>query len=119
MWVKRTEPEIAEERQRQRRRHFRQAVTFGAFVFVMLTCLFGWREAGRRGRVVVPVAEYSSRILFAVAGGVVAGLAFFKWNRQRRMMICPNCEATKYQDAVTECSCGGHFEMMEVMKYVA
>src|SRR6266481_3314257 len=107
MWIKRSEPELAKERHRQRRRHFLQSITAGTFVLVMVTCLFGWREAGRRGRVVVPVSEYSSRILFAVAGGVAFGLAFFKWCRERPMMICPKCETTKYLDAVTECSCGG------------
>jgi len=119
MWVKRTESEIAEERQRQRRRHSRNALLAGALLMVMVTCTFGWAQGGHGGRFLVPPAKYSSRLPTAVVAGIVAALAFYKWERDRPMMICPKCEVTKYQDDVRECSCGGHFEIMENMKYEA
>ena len=119
MWVKRTEAEVAEERRRHRRGRLRAAVLFGAFVLLVVMCLFGWQEAGRRGRVVVPVSELLSRLPFAVVAAIICSFLMYKWERKRPMMICPQCEATKYDDGVTDCSCGGHYELMEGMKHVA
>jgi hypothetical protein len=46
-------------------------------------------------------------------------LLYYKFHRERPVMICPKCEVTKYDDNMTECSCGGHFEKLEEMKYQA
>ena len=120
MWVRRTEAEIAKERQRQRRSRLQGAVIFGTFILLMVLCFFGWRESARRGRFVVPTEEMLSRLPFASVAAILFAFVMYKWERKRLpMMICPKCETTKYKDEVTQCSCGGHFEMMEVMKYVA
>ena len=49
----------------------------------------------------------------------ICSFVFYKWERKRPTMICPTCETTKYDDGISQCSCGGQFEMMEVMKHVA
>jgi len=51
--------------------------------------------------------------------GIIGTLVWYQCGRKRPMMICPQCEASKYEDGVDQCPCGGHFEMMESMKYVA
>ena len=71
MWVKRTEAELAEERRRQRHGRLRAAIVFGAFVLLLVTFFFGWREAARRGRFTVPVVELLSRLPFAVGAGII------------------------------------------------
>ena len=119
MWVKRTEAELAEERRRQHRSRLRVAFLSGAFVLILVTFFCGGREAARRGRFTVPVAELLSRLPFAIAAGAISSFGFYKWERERPTMICPKCEATKYEDGVIQCSCGGHYEPMEGMKYVA
>ena len=119
MWIKRTEAELAEEQQRQRRRRLRAALLGGAFVLVLVTFFFGWREGGRRGRLTVPVRELLSRLPFAVTAGTVCSFILYKWERKRPTVICPKCETTKYDDGIMQCSCGGHFEPIETMKYVA
>ncbi len=50
--------------------------------------------------------------------GFIGTLMWYNLER-KPMMICPQCEASKYEDGVTQCPCGGHFEMMESMKFVA
>jgi len=119
MWIKRTEAELAEEQRRQRRSRLRAALLFGAFVLLLVTFFFGGREALRRGRFTVPVGELLSRFPFAIAAGAISSFVFYKWERKRPTMICPKCERSKYDDGVIQCSCGGHYEPMEGMKYVA
>ena len=119
MWVKRTDAEIAEERERRRRTRLRGAVLFGFFVLFIITCFFGWREAADRSRFTSPVVELLSRLPFALVAAIICAFLSYKLDRKRPMMICPKCEATKYEDGVTACSCGGRFEKMEMMKYVA
>ena len=121
MWVKRTEKEIAEEQRRQRNRHFRYAALVWTFVTVILTCVFSSKE--RRGQFVVPRDEILSRIPLVAVLGFVTAFGYYKcekWEKRKRpMMICPQCEATKYMDDTTKCSCGSCFEKMDDMKYVA
>ena len=119
MWIKRSEAELVEERRRERRSRLRWALLFGAFVLLLVTFFFGGPEAFRRGRFTVPVAEILSRFPFAIAAGAISSFVSYKCERKRPMMICPKCEATKYDDGATQCSCGGHFETMDSMKYVA
>ena len=120
MWVKRTEPEIETERKRQRRSRVLSAMVVGFIFLVVVLFTFGWREAGERRGFFVPANELLPRLPFAVGAGLLLGF-FYRWQERKRlpMMICPHCEATKYADGTIECSCGGHFEMMEEMKYVA
>lgn len=119
MWVKRTELEIAEERRRQRRSRLRVAALVGVFITLMIALTFGWREIEGRHRFTVPTDEILSRLPVSMIFGAVVALAFYKLVRERPTMICPRCEATKHDDGISKCSCGGHFEMMEGMKYVA
>jgi len=37
--------------------------------------------------------------------------------RDDRKLICPNCGKTKFKDTILQCSCGGHFENAEEMKW--
>jgi len=119
MWVKRTELEIAEERRRQRRSRLRIAALVGVFITLMIPLMFGWKEIEGRHRFTVPADEILSRLPFSMIFGALVALAFYKCVRERPTMICSQCETTKHDDGISQCSCGGHFEMMEVMKYVA
>ena len=119
MWVKRTEFEIEEQRRRQRRSRLRVAALFGVFVTLLTALTFGGREIDDRHRFTVPTREILSRLPLSIAFGAVAAFAMYKFQRERLTMICPRCEATKHDDGISQCSCGGHFEMMESMKYVA
>jgi len=119
MWVERTESEVAEARQRQRRDKLRAASVFGGFTTVLVTFFYGWGDAWAEGRVTVPADQFLYRLQLAVVCGAICTLFYYKFERKRAMMICPKCEVTKYDDKLTECSCGGHFHKFEDMKYVA
>jgi hypothetical protein len=117
MWVKRTEEEIAQEQQRQRRSHLRLTALVGAFVAIILAYCFTSRE--RRGQHIVPADEIPSRIPMAVAFGFVVAFLYYKTEKRvEPMMICPQCETAKYMDNKNECTCGSRFEKMDDMKYV-
>jgi hypothetical protein len=119
MWVKRTEAEIAEARQHQRRSRLKDAAIFGAVVFPIFLFFFTKSESPQRGTLSVPSEEILPRIPFAFVAAIVFAFVRYIWQEKPLpVVICPECEATKYKDSVSECACGGHFEDIELMKYV-
>jgi len=114
MWVKRTESEMAAERLRQRHSRLQVAMAYGGFITIATAFYYGWSWG--RHRFAVPASQIP---LCAVLSGVIMTLLYYKFHRERPVMICPKCEVTKYDDNMTECSCGGHFEKLEEMKYQA
>lgn len=119
MWVKRTDVEIAEERERRYRSKVRAAITVGLLVLVSGTCFFPSSIYLMEGRLLVPTSEYPSRLPFFLGLAIIIGVLWYYGTHTRPLMICPQCEITKYEDGVTNCACGGRFEKMETMKYVA
>jgi hypothetical protein len=119
MWVKRTDAEVEEERKRERRSRRLGAVLGGIFVLLVVSVFFSRGEAAERGRVAVPVSELLSRLPFAIVAAVICAFLVYKSDDPRPRVVCPKCEATKYDDGVRDCACGGRFENMETMKYVA
>ena len=120
MWVKRTEVEIAEERRRLQRSRLQSCIFVGVIFTTFPTFLFGWRESADRGRLAVPADEILTRLPLAMVFGVIAAFVAYKLEKRRPpIMICPQCEATKYMDNTNECSCGGRFERIDVMKHVS
>lgn len=117
MWIKRTEAEVAEERRRQCRNRAAWSLLPGAFVF--LGVLFLRLERVRRGAATVPDSELLSRVPIAVVAGGIYAIICYRWKQKPPIMICPHCEAATHDDGVQTCSCGGRFEMIETMKYVA
>ncbi|MGA2556189.1 MAG: hypothetical protein ABSG04_07935 [Verrucomicrobiota bacterium] len=119
MWVKRTESELAEERRRRRRSRLRGSALCGLLVTTAGAFFYSWGEAGNRERSPVPLNELPTRLPGCLVFGVLAAALIYKFERKRPVMICPNCEATKYDDNLFQCSCGGRFEKLEEMKHVA
>jgi hypothetical protein len=118
MWVKRTATELLQEQRRKVRRRLRVATVFGFFVAALTLFFFGWQEAGVRGRIPVPVDEIVWRLPLSLTAGAIVGFLFFKFWGERSTMICPDCETTKYDDGICDCSCGGCFHKTEEMKHV-
>ena len=118
MWKERTAAEIAAAQRRQRRSRLRTSAIFGVLIMLLATCLHGGPEAVRDGRFVVPRDELLSRLPFGVFAGSLCAIVVYMLGRKRPMMICPQCGAAKYEDGLSRCACGGHFEKQEAIRYV-
>jgi hypothetical protein len=116
MWVKRTMPEIADERERLRRGRVRSAIFFSALMLVVVMGICGPRGAHY---FVSSMREFLIRFPVALLPAGIFGIGTYYFSRKRSVMICPNCEATKYDDGAITCSCGRRFEKIEEMKYVS
>ena len=118
MWVERTPEELAKRKLKRRMEHALLAGFFGLFVGLITLFVFGWREGMLRGQFLVPADELLHRLPQSLLFGFVAGLFFFKFKKQPRIVVCPKCGSTKYEDVSTECPCGGSFRNLDEMKWV-
>ena len=118
MWLKRTPEKVADVKRKQRLERIRISVVVGLLMTLMISLLFGWGEAYYRGRIFVPLDEIVNRLPFSLLVGLIAGVVCFLPGPRKRTVVCPKCDTTKYVDGSLDCSCGGHFEDMDEMKWV-
>jgi hypothetical protein len=119
MWIKRTEQEIAAAKLEAKRGRRFISILLGVvvclgFAFVHIKT----RRNPSNTSAFVSLDEIPSRLPFSIVGGVIAGLLFY-WSNAltRKTVVCPRCEKTKWQDSQTECSCGGHFEDVQTLRW--
>lgn len=117
MWVKRSPEELTRARAERRKRRLLQALAFSGVAFVLVTFTHAKRWRWQYSSWLASPAEIPHRMLIAVPASIVVGLFVYWLCRERRMMVCPKCGATKYDDSVLGCACGGTFEEMETMKW--
>jgi hypothetical protein len=118
MWIKRTPEEIAAIKHERRRGWTRGALLFGTFVFLLTLFINGpSRTASTSRPFFVPGRLITRRLPFSIAAGVVCGLFHLYYTKRTPTVVCPKCDAVKYQDDCFECKCGGHFEAIEEMKW--
>ena len=109
MWVKRTEQEIAKIKARSKGQIFRLQIGIAVLMAYVLY------------KVTVYMGQPSDRTLFDGLIGVLCiciFLAGIRYRRSQPIMICPKCEKTKPEDSQAICACGGHFELIDTMKWV-
>jgi|HubBroStandDraft_1064217.scaffolds.fasta_scaffold36985_2 hypothetical protein len=141
MWVKRTDADsdeqnefVRSEKTRWQLRLFR--VGAAVLVFLLVTLLphsskrtGGWYPPYVHIRGTHDLVEF---IGLGLIVAVIAGLPV--WDRLgstserkftsktsrsgAREMLCPKCEAAKWDDGVTKCSCGGEFVPLDTLKWV-
>jgi cytosine/uracil/thiamine/allantoin permease len=97
----------------------RAAVLAGVFALLVSVLVSRHERGYPQKTVLTPPRQWLQRLPYGFVFGVFVGFFVYKVIPPRRpMMICPKCEATKYEDGVGECSCGGRYEKMEEMKHV-
>ncbi len=119
MWEKRQPEEVLEVRRYRKRHRVKGAIVFGALITLGTSLSFGWREAGDRGRFLVPAQEILTRLPMTIAFGTLAGLlSYIVDKRKKPTVVCSKCGTVKHAGDSARCSCGGHFENIEEMKWV-
>ena len=119
MWQKLTEEKINKARRKITRTQKCQATVVG-IIFGVISLLF-WSKgsAAKHSSPFVSWQEMPARISYALTIGLaIGGLYYYRLIRKQKMVICPKCEAAKYQDNVIRCSCGGDFVDMVTVKWV-
>jgi hypothetical protein len=118
MWVKRTNEEITAARRRNVIGRIRGAL----FMCAVVVILFAFVRGG--GRSLVPAATVSleeavSRLPRSLFYGIIAGLIFYCFpGNSAKNMVCPKCKKVTRKVSQVQCSCGGHLEDAETMKWV-
>jgi hypothetical protein len=124
MWVKRTQKEFEDYKARAIARDKRVRI-ITAICIGLVACLGsaffherGWASRYPSNR--VPVNDVPNRLPFALIAGMVVGSICYLTTKERRQqtVICSRCKKTKTADVQTECSCGGHFEDIDTMRWV-
>jgi hypothetical protein len=118
MWVKRTKQELAAAKLEAKRGRRFLAILLGGVLCLGFTFLHGKYWSRRYSSVFVSLDEVPHRLPFSLVGGVLAGFLFYLSKpASRKTVVCPRCDKTKWQDSQMECSCGGHFEDIETLKW--
>ena len=120
MWVKRTEKEILAAQTKAKRRRLHGSILAGAVFCAVLTFLpgRGRRQSGYTS-LFLPMREIHDYLPVTLSIGIIGGWLFYHFlSKSRKSVICTRCEKTKFEDSETKCSCGGHFEDLETMKWV-
>jgi uncharacterized paraquat-inducible protein A len=117
MWKKRTVQEIAEVRSQAKQTKKLQAFLIGIGVTFLFTIFRGRGWSQNHASRFVSLDEMPARLLITIPFGALFGLFFYR-SRRQRTMVCPRCEAVKQEDDKPDCTCGGHFEDIEEMKWV-
>jgi hypothetical protein len=102
------------EHQKKLSSRIRSAVFMGVVVSTITLFVHGMF----RGYGFVPIDQVPSRIPSSIVWGVIVGMmSYWFVLRSDRRCICPKCGKIKHQDNILQCSCGGHFEKTEEMKW--
>jgi hypothetical protein len=119
MWVKRTDKEILKAKRDAKFWRMCRAILAGIFI-CLLTIFFrarGWSVIYPTNR--IPFDEVPERIPSSLVFGVLIAWFVYRFPLKiRRTMVCAHCGATKFEDSEYKCSCGGHFENLENMKWI-
>src|ERR1700722_174561 len=120
MWTKRTDQEIASVRAKARRNRIFIAAGFTIFCFILSVLGHGRYRRYRNHSADEAFDNSPVNLLF-----VIPSMVFFGWCSyrfllfgKRKVVLCPKCEPTKYEDVQPDCPCGGHIEDMETMKWI-
>jgi hypothetical protein len=119
MWQKRTEDEIAEARRQAIRIRKRISILVGIGFAVLFMFVRGRGWSLHHASKYVSLDEMPAQIPLALILGSLAGWVIYHFRpEQKRTMICPHCDKTKFDDGVAHCSCGRDFVDIETVKWV-
>jgi len=118
MWVKRTDAEILTGKDQAKRFRRYGAIAIGVAVCAFFTFVRSRRWSIHFSSSHVPSDDIPSRLPLAAIFGILCAWFFYRSPSRQKTVICPKCEKTKNEDSLWDCSCGGHFEDLETMKWV-
>ena len=87
-------------------------------VLVAVLCAFASEGVRFHAPRSISFNEIVSRIPLFIVLGFIVGIINYRFAlRSDRQLVCPKCGAIKFSDNILQCSCGGHFENIEEMKW--
>jgi len=123
MWVKKSPEELQKPSSKKRR-------LLGSFVLgtmIFLGCVFtngggiGYMRTGSffKHHLYDMVDSVPIALLISTITGLISYWLLFRENPSpNRVLLCPKCEKTKFDDGILDCPCGRHFEDIQTMKWV-
>jgi hypothetical protein len=118
MWVKSTEAETIKAKADAKRARLRRSIIAGLLCWLLGAFVHGKSWRIRYGSPFVSLDEIPLRLVISLPFGVFLGCLVYRFQSKRRIMICPSCEFTKNDDSIMTCTCGGHFEYLDTMKWI-
>jgi len=95
----------------------RGALSMSVLVVILISFIRGHRMEWPPS--IVPLREAVGRLPLSLFFGLIAGLIFYYVPGDGgKNVVCPKCDKVKSKDSERQCSCGGHFEDAETMKWV-
>ncbi|MDD5571838.1 MAG: hypothetical protein PHD97_11880 [Bacteroidales bacterium] len=124
MWIRKTEFELIESRNKKEKNSRKMGLMGFIFVltfFILIDKYYG--EA--KGRFVPHGAPLTwtdiyYKLPYYIALSLIIGILLYLSLRKikKTTLICPNCGRKKNFDNIFECSCGGTYKNIEEMKWV-
>jgi hypothetical protein len=115
MWIRRTSEEVGRAKREHRSTRIRTAIFMGGVVTILTAFVYGGKFNAPK---LIPFNQVISRIpLSIILGGIMGIISYWFALREDRQLVCPKCGKVKFRDGILECSCGGHFEKIEEMKW--
>jgi hypothetical protein len=116
MWVRRTPEEISKAKHQRQSGRIRLAALSGIFIAILTAFTRGSKFIHGPG--LIPLNQVASRLPSSIFFGLISGIVFYFWSgRGKTTVVCPKCGKVKFEDGSQQCSCGGHFENIEEMKW--
>ncbi len=122
MWVKKSKEEPQKSMSQKSR--MRASLSVAALCFILITTFRGIIGYGATGQLFHYFYEIADRTPVALLISSAIGLTIYWLSGKKsaapkgETLMCPKCEATKFDDGDYECPCGGHFEDLNTMKWV-
>ena len=120
MWMKLTDKDRQNREIEDRRKRLPWAVLLGILIFLGVVFCQGGRFTHHHSGPKT-IYEMSQDFPFALFFAPLATWIMYRYGimkNKRITVICPRCEKVEYRGFQTQCSCGGHFENIDDMKWI-
>jgi hypothetical protein len=118
VWVRRSNEELGRISRRKRFAGLFLVVAFAIFFSIFGIFKTSFWETVETGNIFVPEGERLSRLPGLFIWGLIIGGLLFK-TIPRPWVVCPKCGKMERKERFAQCECGGFFEYLDEMKWIA
>lgn len=127
MWIPKSNEEIKNENIKKEKSARKTGIYSALFFFFFLLIIYkfvGTKRGLGDNTLIVPTMTWSeimNYMPFHFFLCIFIGLSFYLYNRKFRQvssLLCDSCGEIKRFDKIKDCDCGGHFVMLDDMKWI-